>query len=75
MVQIRFDGSGDSGQIEEMEARDAKGVSLPITDMPLEMLVLHWGEEVPLIRDAAVGSGPGKYGLSIAGFSPSGLGK
>lgn len=47
MVQIRFDGSGDSGQIEEMEARDAKGVSVPITDMPVEMLVLHWGEEVP----------------------------
>ena len=55
MVLIRFDGSGDSGQIEEMEARDAKGISLPITDTPVNMLVLPWGEDIPKSQTVPLG--------------------
>ncbi|MBV2148172.1 hypothetical protein KRZ98_07725 [Sphingobium sp. AS12] len=55
MVLIRFDGSGDSGQIEEMEARDAQGISLPITDTPVNMLVLPWGEHIPKSETVPLG--------------------
>lgn len=45
-VIIRFDGCGDSGQIEEVEALDANDVGLEIPDVPVEMLEQPWNEEV-----------------------------
>ena len=47
-VVIRFDGSGDSGQIEEICAEDADGVSLQIPAVTLEVLELPWGTDEPV---------------------------
>lgn len=45
-VVIRFDGCGDSGQIEEMEAHDGQGVSLTIPATLIEILDLPWDGEI-----------------------------
>lgn len=45
-VIIRFDGCGDSGQIEEVDAVDAEGIGLAIPSTPIELFELPWGEEV-----------------------------
>lgn len=55
MALVRFDGSGDSGQIDEIETCDAQGISLPITDTPVNMLVLPWGEHIPKSETVPLG--------------------
>jgi len=57
-VIIRFDGSGDSGQIEEVEALDADNVEVQIPAVLVEIMEQPWDAEVAvavtMLLDAAI---------------------
>ncbi|MBA4090111.1 MAG: hypothetical protein C0494_05895 [Sphingobium sp.] len=55
-VVIRFDGSGDSGQIEEIEAFDAEDIALEIPTTSVELLDLPWNESVGRPVSLALGA-------------------
>ncbi len=46
-VMVRFDGSGDSGQIEEVTALDEQGVERPIPETAVELQKIGYGDDAP----------------------------
>jgi len=49
-VTVSFDGYGDSGQIENIEAHDAANTSVPLPDQTISIVVIVWGQSAPESR-------------------------
>lgn len=49
-VTVTFDGCGDSGQIEDIEAMDAAGVNVPLPEETLAIVAIVWGRSEPEAR-------------------------
>jgi len=49
-VTVSFDGYGDSGQIESIEARDAAKTSVPLPDQTISIVAIVWGQSAPETR-------------------------
>ncbi len=49
-VNVSFDGYGDSGQIESIEARDATNMSVPLPDQTISIVAIVWGQSAPESR-------------------------
>lgn len=49
-VIVSFDGYGDSGQIESIEARDAANVDVPLPDQTISIVAIVWGQTEPESR-------------------------
>lgn len=71
-VVIRFDGCGDSGQIEEMEARDGQGVSLIIPSTLVEILDLPWDGEIAKAQIMPLDQALEAYAYRLLGSSHPG---
>lgn len=46
-VIVRFDGYGDSGQIEEITAFGADGTECPLPDLPVTIRKIYFGQDEP----------------------------
>ncbi|MGV1681676.1 DUF6878 family protein [Sphingopyxis sp. NJF-3] len=46
-VMVRFDGAGDSGQIEEVTAFGEDGAERPITEAAVELQKISYGDDAP----------------------------
>jgi len=53
-VTVTFDGCGDSGQIESIEARDASGVDMPLPEETIAIVAIVWGQSEPEARTMSV---------------------
>ena len=53
-VTVNFDGCGDSGQIESIEARDASGVDIPLPEETIAIVAIVWGQSSPEPRTMSV---------------------
>lgn len=49
-VIVSFDGYGDSGQIESIEARDAANTDVPLPDQTISIVAIVWGQSEPESR-------------------------
>lgn len=49
-VTVSFDGYGDSGQIESIEARDAADTDIPLPDQTIGIVAIVWGQSEPESR-------------------------
>jgi hypothetical protein len=46
-VAVTFDGYGDSGQIESIDARDTAGAVLVLPDQTIEIVAIIWARKAP----------------------------
>lgn len=53
-VTVTFDGCGDSGQIESIEARDASGVDMPLPEETIAIVAIVWGQSSSEPRSMSV---------------------
>jgi len=53
-VTVIFDGCGDSGQIESIEARDASGADVPLPEVTIAIVAIVWGQSSPEPRSMSV---------------------
>lgn len=53
-VTVTFDGCGDSGQIESIEARDASGADVPLPEETIAIVATVWGQSSPEPRSMSV---------------------
>ena len=53
-VTVNFDGCGDSGQIESIEARDASGADVPLPEETIAIVAIVWGQSRPEPRSMSV---------------------
>lgn len=53
-VTVTFDGFGDSGQIESIEARDADNISIPLPDQTIAIVAILWGRPESEVRSMSV---------------------
>lgn len=44
IVTVSFDGYGDSGQVESIEARDAANADVPLPDQAISIVAIVWGK-------------------------------
>lgn len=49
-VIVSFDGYGDSGQIESIEARDAANANVPLPYQTISIVAIVWGQSAPESR-------------------------
>lgn len=49
-VSVSFDGYGDSGQIENIEARDALSAPVQLPDQTISIVAVIWGQTEPEAR-------------------------
>lgn len=53
-IEVRFDGCGDSGAVEQIDCLDAQGVSLPLPDVSVGMPPLAVANEETQHREASL---------------------
>lgn len=53
-VTVTFDGCGDSGQIESIEARDASGADVLLPEETIAIVAIVWGQSSPEPRTMSV---------------------
>jgi hypothetical protein len=71
-VIIRFDGCGDSGQIEEVEALDADDVGLEIPAVPVELMEQPWNTEVAVAARMSLGAALEAHAYHLLGATHPG---
>ncbi len=49
-VIVSFDGYGDSGQIDSIDARDAANTNVPLPDQTISIVAIVWGQSAPESR-------------------------
>jgi len=53
-VTVTFDGYGDSGQIESIEARDVEHIAVPLPDQTITIVAILWGRPESEARSMSV---------------------
>ena len=56
-VVVSFDGCGDSGQIESIDAVDASGTDMPLPEETVSIVAIIWGRPEPEARSMSVREG------------------
>lgn len=70
-VLVTFDGYGDSGQIESVDAR-AGDEAIDLPDVTVEFLSVEWGASEPVTRDLPLGDAIEQLAYDYLGDTHSG---